>query len=125
MLNITTWKSLFIGILVLAAANGLLVTTWKKYIRKLAKPTEVKLVALVSTLLTVVSAGYGLEFPGIPWTLIVYVLTVYAGQYLFSQEVFDSLWKLVTVYIKTKAKEKGLSDDDLNTVFPEKRTSND
>lgn len=77
-------------ILVVAVA----LTVWKKNIRKTAKEGEIKVMALVLSVVLTCSVGMGLGFPGVPWALVAYTLSVFFLQWMVSQKVLDWIWKL-------------------------------
>lgn len=86
-------------------------TVWKKNIHKNARENEIKVIALVVSIVITCSAGIGLGFPGIPWALISYSLAVFFLQWLVSQKVLDWLWKLGKGIIEARAKKLGGRDD--------------
>lgn len=102
-LVINNWKLFVIFLSSLPLITAIIVTVWKKNIRKQAQAKEIRIVAIIASIIMTVSVAIGFKFPGLPWTLIAYVIFTFFVQWLISQKVLDEIWAFAKAYIQKKA----------------------
>ena len=116
------WENIawVLAVIVVVVAFGM--ETYKKNLRgdesgktKAGKSEIVLVAAILSTLLTG-SLAFGLEFPGLPISIVGYVLVVFLLQWQLDQNVVKRLWKVPGILGKSWLRRQGISEKEIEEI---------